>query len=124
LVDATFLFALPTATVFFFIFTLHVNVHSFEFPDPFFLPTADLRVGLFDYYDVRQRMLVAIIEIFKFLARYHVQVVTEHCVIEIQEFSKVGMDNEDLSIWFLKLCRPDQLDLNHSELVSLRHSAR
>lgn len=69
-------------------------------------------------------MLVAIVEIFKFLARYHVQVVTEHCVIEIQEFSKVGMDNEDLSIWFLKLCRPDQLDLNHSELVSLRHSAR
>ena len=73
---------------------LLLHVQSLQLPYTLLLSSAHFRVAFFDNYNIRQSVFVTVIKVFQLLDRHLSQIVAKHCVVEIDEFSQVGVHNE------------------------------
>ena len=98
-----------------FIFDL-LHVKTIELPDTSVLPFADLRESLFDDNDVRQLVLVRVVEVFQLLHSHLREIIAEDSIVEVNEFSKVGVGDES-TIVPSEVLHSHQLNLHHSEVL-------
>lgn len=70
------------------------HLHTLELPDTLLLSTSNLRVRFLHNNNVWKTVLMAVVVVLKFLNSHLVEVVAEHSVIKINEFSQMSVDKE------------------------------
>jgi hypothetical protein len=76
------------------ILLLLFHVESLQLPDTLLLSSAHLWITLLNNYNVWKGVLVTIVKVFKLLDCHLIEVVAEHSVVEVYEFTKVGVHYE------------------------------
>lgn len=92
----------------------------FEFPDALSLPLADLREALFHNHDVWQLMLLHLgigLVVIELLHIDLIDIVTQHCVIEVDVRAQVSV-NDESTVTHSEFTLPGDLQANHTEFLA------